>query len=555
MLLLHLRLAPSSSSCSFIFVLLPHLPLAPSSLSCTFIFVLLLHLRLAPSSSSWGPQWKRARREPCQITNLQFYHLHTNRRRCFQESETPVRVTLNGPFQGRLWQLCPSTLKGYPQLKNNSSLILDNDSSVLSYASRRRTEGQTPSGPAYQEWIWPSRCHTHNVVVTSGTIVNTTSLTDINNIEILRVDLHGISVTSVYKPPGERFSFHQPLTAVGDQQQVIIGDFNSHSSTWCYATTNTDGELVEDWAENQILSLIHDPKLPSSFNSGRWRRGYNPDIIFASNRIARCGNKIVMEPIPRSHHRPIGLQVDAPITVQTVPFRRRFNLKKANWEQYAYQLDAAVENIPATAECYDQFVNALRKVAQKNIPLGCRRNYVPGLTPESIELIKEYRKKYEDDPFADSTITLGEELMSAISEERRKAWQTLVESTDMTHNSKNAWSTICKLCADPCKPKQHCNNTANQVAHQLLLNGRVPNRQPKVRIDRQRYQDDPGFTRAFTAAELDIGIRVLKNGKAPGMDDIQTELIKQFGPKARDWLLRFSTTGLRQFRRSGDRLR
>ena len=59
-------------------------------------------------------------------------------------------------------------------------------------------------------------------------------------------------------------------------------------------------------------------------------------------------------------------------------------------------------------------------------------------------------------------------------------------------------------------------------------------------LDRQRYPDDPGFTRAFTAAELDIGIRLLEKGKAPGrLDDIQTELIKQFGPKARDWLLRF----------------
>ena len=83
------------------------------------------------------------------------------------------------------------------------------------------------------------------------------------------------------------------------------------------------------------------------------------------------------------------------------------------------------------------------------------------------------------------------------------------------------------------------SSTANQVAHQLLLNGREPNSQPKVRLDRQRYPDGPGFTIAFTAAELDIGIRVLKNGKAPGLDDIQTELIKQFGPKTRDWLLRF----------------
>ena len=286
------------------------------------------------------------------------------------------------------------------------------------------------------------------IFVTSGIIVNATSLTEVNNIEILRVDLGGISVTSVYKPPGERFSFHQPPTSVGDQHHVIIGDFNSHSSTWGYATTNTDGELVEDWTENQRLTLIHDPKLPKSFNSGRWRRGYNPDIIFATNRIAGCCNKIVMEPVPRSQHRPIGVQVNAAIAVQTVPFRRRFNLKRANCEQYACQLDAAVENIPATAECYDQFVNALRKVARKNIPRGCRRNYVPGLTPESTELIEEYREKYEDDPFADNTITLGEELMSAISEQRRKAWQTLIESTDMTHNSKKAWSTIRKLCDD-----------------------------------------------------------------------------------------------------------
>ena len=91
-----------------------------------------------------------------------------------------------------------------------------------------------------------------------------------------------------------------------------------------------------------------------------------------------------------------------------------------------------------------------------------------------------------------------------------------------THASRSSTAT-------PLRTKWHTNSYLTDV----------PNRQPKVRLDRQRYPDGPGFTRAFTAAELDIGIRVLKNGKAPGLDDIQTELIKQFGPKARDWLLRF----------------
>ena len=157
------------------------------------------------------------------------------------------------------------------------------------------------------------------IFVKSGTIINATSLTDVNNIENLRVDLSGISVTSVYKPPGELFSFDQPPTVVGNQPQVFFGDFNSHN------------ELVVDWAEIYAVNLIHNPKLPSSFNSGRWRRGYNPDLIFASNRIAGCCNKFVMNPVPRSQHRPIGVQVNAAVNVQTVTFRRRFNLKKANW--------------------------------------------------------------------------------------------------------------------------------------------------------------------------------------------------------------------------------
>jgi hypothetical protein len=54
---------------------------------------------------------------------------------------------------------------------------------------------------------------------------------------------------------------------------------------------NDDVQKVEEWAEGENLSLIHEPKLPASFNIGRWKRGYNPDLIFASDTISHLCTK------------------------------------------------------------------------------------------------------------------------------------------------------------------------------------------------------------------------------------------------------------------------
>ena len=56
-------------------------------------------------------------------------------------------------------------------------------------------------------------------------------------------------------------------------------------TTWGYTTTDNNGEAVEHWAEANNLTLIHDAKLPKSFNSKLWKSGYNPDFFFASITI------------------------------------------------------------------------------------------------------------------------------------------------------------------------------------------------------------------------------------------------------------------------------
>ena len=127
--------------------------------------------------------------------------------------------------------------------------------------------------------------------------------------------------------------------------------------------------------------------------------------------------------------------------------------------------------------------------------------------------------------------------MQSISQERRKTWQSLIESVDMTNNSKKAWSTIRKLRGDPKVKHQPTKVTANQVANQLLLNSKSGKTKKKIKLDRKKYSKDPGHTQPMTMDELEKGISSLKPGKAIGLDNIATEQIKAFGPAAKKWLL------------------
>lgn len=48
------------------------------------------------------------------------------------------------------------------------------------------------------------------------------------------------------------------------------------------ATTDTNGKILNEWAERENLSLIFDAKDLGTFRSGRWQKDYN-----VSNREMR----------------------------------------------------------------------------------------------------------------------------------------------------------------------------------------------------------------------------------------------------------------------------
>ena len=132
----------------------------------------------------------------------------------------------------------------------------------------------------------------------------------------------------------------------------------------------------------------------------------------------------------------------------------------------------------------------------------------------------------------------GNLLLDKMTEEKRKIWEEVITSTNMTHNSRKAWKTINKLSNDPTSSNPPCLVTANQVAHQLLVNGRgtMPSK-PRRPVLPPATEGDTSKVYPFSEGEYNKGVAALKNNKAAGRDDILVEQLKHLGPKAHKWLL------------------
>ena len=150
-----------------------------------------------------------------------------------------------------------------------------------------------------------------------------------------------------------------------------------------------------------------------------------------------------------------------------------------------------------------------------------QKSYIPCLNDDSKQVYESYTKAYNIDPFSDETLSLGEELTTLLTDERSKRWKELITSTDMTHNSKKAWATIKRLNSDKHTQSRIAAVTPNQVANQLLLNGK-PTNQEKGHQKRLKHQMDITIREngeefeEFTKEELETAMTHMKTGKASG---------------------------------------
>ena len=109
--------------------------------------------------------------------------------------------------------------------------------------------------------------------------------------------------------------------------------------------------------------------------------------------------------------------------------------------------------------------------SRRHIARGCRTDYVQWLTDKSKNLYEASKQQYSSKKNNKRTMESGNLLLDKMTDEKRKIWEEVITSTNMTHNSRKTWKTINKRSNDPTSSNPPCLVTANQVTHQLL-NGR-----------------------------------------------------------------------------------
>lgn len=349
-----------------------------------------------------------------------------------------------------------------------------------------------------------------------------------------------ISVTNIYKPPNNIWPRNFNINV--SHPSIYCGDFNSHHTMWGYNVNDRNGIAVTDWMEDNDHFLIFDAKDKPTFHSSRWNRGYNPDLCIVSCGVSSeplSVKRKILGDFPRSQHRPMLITFGDMVNFSSCLFKSRWNFKKANWVNFANQVDADIRWFRPSFNNYSRFVGVVKAAAKKFIPRGFRKEYIPGWSKETENLYNVYQNS--------PSIENSENLMNSINTSRKEKWNSVVSNMNFTHSSRSSWDVLRKLGEaaplglpvskiDPELIARRLVGVSNSVE---ISSSRMKDIKNKLNKFRTSTTTDENISYPFHIDELKSAIKFTKSRKAAGFDGIYPEFIKHLGKRALSWLLSF----------------
>ena len=394
--------------------------------------------------------------------------------------------------------------------------------------------------------------------------LDTNQQTEIHGIKFT-VDNTDITLFNVYSPQDKQLCLN--LMDIPPENCLVIGDFNSHSTSWGYQENDTRGNEVEDWQIDNSLVLINDPKDPPTFFSRRWRTTTTPDLAFATGDIASKTSRHVQNQLGGSDHRPIILAIDVNYRIKDIKTFPRWNYKKAYWptftrlcEENCKKLKTRESNIYKPVKAFEK---TLLDSATKTIPRGARKNYRPYWTEELEQLEEEVsknRENVEKNPTVENNIAYKAseaKCKKTYIQEARRSWNEKTEKLNFDKDGTKLWNLTKALNNEQSYPttisleKDGKTITGKEVANCFIDNYEdtcsvyIPSERKKevqAELNHQKTNSDAQTTpecmnKDFSLQELNDALESLKNNKSPGPDKITNEMLQHLGPIAKAKLL------------------
>ena len=290
--------------------------------------------------------------------------------------------------------------------------------------------------------------HAHHEIVTfvrnSISFTNTGCSAENSPTQWNSIEINNIQIINIYHPPAAELDTLQlPDTK---PTCIIFGDFNCRREIWDYSNTDKNGVHLANWYSLSNLHNLYGPKQSPTFFSGRWKRGTNPDLTLCSNADGAIPMIEVLNPFPRSQHRP-SLIFNPPI----LPFVKsrsipRWNFPKVDWDKFRLLTDKCADNLPTPTKdnlnlAYSEFTTLLKAAAKDSIPRGYRKSYIPNRDTECEKRYKAYLQSEGTSEQQKNATALFDYLDC----KRHERWMDTITSIDFTHSSRKAWRTLNKI--------------------------------------------------------------------------------------------------------------
>ena len=355
------------------------------------------------------------------------------------------------------------------------------------------------------------------------------------------------------------------LEGLQAHNSLVMGDFNAHNTAWFSNTEDqraaTRGENIYQSINASDLSILNSDtptRLPSA------GRPTSPDLTLISSHLA-LDSSWNTEISLGSDHLPILVGL-SDSQYQYSGERRCFvNYRRANWEAYQREVEQLISNSPPpiSADIGEICLReAIMAASKHHIPAGVRKEYIPNLSDETKDLIKQRDNLRSSTPGNPNINPINEQIKTAIAKSARDAWTRELESCNHRTHTHRFWSLLKRLSGkqsrqDPNQPIMFNNtyyNNDKEIAYQFTrqFTRPVPHQQTRdtrtlQREIRKKHPLDHEAT-FFTNDQVQNALMLSGTSTATGPDGLNILHFRNLGPSAVDYLTHIFNLSLKHCR-------